>query len=143
MTQAKCELTECLILHHIKKIEMYVTKYILESNYSIRRPKGSYGRIRLGTISFVLMVMKELRYLLLDKGVYTRHYSDGALCKPRGNWWLGRNRFIRIVASAASLDCGGGSGKGGALSDLREALYGQALQESVIGAAPCPIREIK
>ena len=123
--------------------EMNIIIYILESNHSVRRPKGSRGGTRLGTISFVLMIVKELRYLLLDKGVYTRHYSDGALCKPRGNWWLGRNRFIRIVASAASLDCGGGSGKGGALSDLREAQYGQALQESVIGAAPCPIREIK
>jgi len=46
-----------------------------------------------------LMVVKELRYLLLDKGVYARDYSDGALCKPRGIWWLGRNRFIRSVAS--------------------------------------------
>ena len=50
--------------------EMYVTKYILESNYRIRRPKGSYGRIRLGTISFVLMVMKELLYLMPDKEAY-------------------------------------------------------------------------
>jgi hypothetical protein len=46
-----------------------------------------------------LMVVKELRYLLLDKGVYARDYSDGALYKPRGIWWLGRNRFIRFVAS--------------------------------------------
>lgn len=122
--------------------EMNIIIYILESNHSVRRPKGSRGGTRLGTLSFVLMIVKELRYLLLDKGVYTRHCSDGALCKPRGIWWLGRNRFIRIVASAASLDCGGGSGKGGALSDLREALYGQALQESVIGAAPCPIKPL-
>lgn len=119
--------------------EMYVTRYILKSNYIVRRLKSSCGGTRLGTLSFVLMIVKELRYLLLDKGVYTRHYSDGALCKPRGIWWLGRNRFIRIVASAASLDWGGGSGKGGASSDLRGALCGQALQESVIGAAPYPI----
>lgn len=46
-----------------------------------------------------LMIVKELRYLLLDKGVCTRDYSDGALCKLRGIWWLGRNRFIRSVAS--------------------------------------------
>ena len=48
-----------------------------------------------------LMVEKELRYLLLDKGVCARDYSDGILCKPGGIWWLGRNRFIRVVASVA------------------------------------------
>lgn len=79
--------------------EMYVTKYILKSNHSVRRQKGSCGGIQLGSLSFVLMVVKELRYLLLDKGVYTRSYSNGALYKPRGMWWLGRNRFIRFVAS--------------------------------------------
>ncbi|MCQ2320614.1 MAG: hypothetical protein MJZ91_04705 [Bacteroidales bacterium] len=56
-------------------------------------------------------------------------------CSP-SLWQLGKNRFIRMAASAAPTDWGGGSGKGGALSDLREALYGQALQESVIGTAP-------
>ncbi len=61
----------------------------------------------------ILMNLKELRYLLLDKGVCTRDYSDGVLCKPRGIWWLGRNRFIRFVASVTSFGCGGGFGKGG------------------------------
>lgn len=74
--------------------EMYLTKNILESNHSVRRPKGPYGGIRLGSLSFILMVMKESRYLLLDKGVCVRNYGDGGLCKPRGIWWLGRNRFI-------------------------------------------------
>lgn len=79
--------------------EMYVTKYILESNHNVRRLKDFFEGIRLGSLSFILMVVKELRYLLLDKGVCTRSYSNGALYKPRGIWWLGRNRFIRFVAS--------------------------------------------
>ena len=60
-----------------------------------------------------LTVVKELRYLLLDKGVCARDYSDGALCKPRGIWWLGRNRFIRFVASVISFGYGGGFSKDG------------------------------
>lgn len=41
-----------------------------------------------------LIIVKKPRYLLLDKGILVRDYGDGALCKPRGIWWLGRNRFI-------------------------------------------------
>ena len=72
-----------------------------------------------------MIIVKELRYLLLDKGVCTRDYSDGALYKPRGIWWLGRNKFIRFTASAAFSVSSGGSGKGGASSDLREVRQGR------------------
>lgn len=84
--------------------EMFVTKYILESNHSVKRPKGSFGGIQLGSLSFVLMVMKELRHLMPDKEAYVRNYGDGVLYKPGRIWWLGRNKFIRFMASAASLD---------------------------------------
>lgn len=67
------------------------------------------------------MVVKELRYLLLDKGVYARDYSDGALYKPRGIWWLGRNRFIRFMASVVFKAISGSFGKGGVSSALQEA----------------------
>ncbi len=72
-----------------------------------------------------LMIVKELRYLLLDKGVCTRDYSDGVLCKPRGIWWLGRNRFIRFMASVVFKAISGSFGKGGVSSALQEARMGR------------------
>lgn len=80
---------------------MNVIKYILETKHSARHLKSSFGIIRLRSLSLFLMVVKELRYLLLDNEVCARDYSDGVLCKPRGIWWLGRNRFTRFVAFVA------------------------------------------
>lgn len=48
--------------------------------------------------SIILIVMKELRYLSLDKGVCIRNYGDGDLNKPRGIWWLGRNRLTSYLS---------------------------------------------
>ncbi|WP_373730847.1 hypothetical protein [Bacteroides heparinolyticus] len=50
-------------------------------------------------------------------------------------WLLGKNRFIRVAASVASHGRGGGSGKGGVSSDLREARDGQANRMAVFGFA--------
>jgi hypothetical protein len=74
--------------------------------------------------------MKELQYLMPDKETYVRNYGDGGLYKPRGIWWLGRNRFIRITASVASHGRGGGSIKDGASSALREVNDRQAYKEA-------------
>lgn len=81
--------------------KMEIIKLMLDHNLIVRCLKSSFRRIQLGGSPFFLIVVKELRYLLLDKGVCTRSYSNGALYKPRGIWWLGRNRFIRVVASVA------------------------------------------
>ena len=63
------------------------------------QPKVFHRGGRLTSIpSIILMVVKELRYLLLDKGVCTRNYGNSTLCKPRGIWWLGRNRFISYLS---------------------------------------------
>lgn len=80
---------------------MYLIKHILRLNHYVKWQERPLERIRIGSLSLSSIVVKELRYLLLDKGVYTRDYSNGALYKLRGIWWLGRNRFIRFVASVA------------------------------------------
>lgn len=73
---------------------MNVIKHILGQNLCVRHLKIPFGKIQSGGLPFFLMIIKESRYLLLDKGVCVRNYGDGALCKPRGIWWLGRNKFI-------------------------------------------------
>jgi hypothetical protein len=63
------------------------------------QPKVFHRGGRLTSIpSIILMVVKELRYLLLDKGVCTRNYGNSTLFKPKGIWWLGRNRFISYLS---------------------------------------------
>ena len=74
--------------------KMKIIKLKLDSNLVVSCLKNPFRRIRLRSFPLFLMIVKELQYLLLDKGVYARNYSNGAFCKPRGIWWLGRNRFI-------------------------------------------------
>lgn len=98
--------------------KMEIIKLKLDSNLVVSCLKSPFRRIRLRSFPLFLMIVKELQYLLLDKGVYARNYSNGAFCKPRGIWWLGRNKFIRFVASTTSCERGGGFGKGGDIISL-------------------------
>lgn len=98
--------------------KMEIIKLKLNSNLIVRYLKSPFRRIRLRSFPLFLIIVKELRYLLLDKGICNRDYSDRALCSPRGIWWLGRNRFIRFMASTTSCERGGGFGKGGEIVSL-------------------------
>lgn len=99
---------------------MIVKKLILESNHSIKLLQSLQEGIRLGNHPFFLIIRENLCYSSLSKEKNTRGNDDGAHCKQRGIWWLGRNRFIRVVASVTSFGSGGGFGKGSASSALWE-----------------------
>lgn len=99
---------------------MIVKKLILESNYCIRLLQSLQEGIQLGSHPFFLIIRENLCYSSLSKEKNTRGYDDGAHCKHRGIWWLGKNRFIRVVASVTSFGIGGGFGEDSASSALWE-----------------------
>lgn len=86
-------------------------------------------------------IFRKMRLRVAAEGIFPYLHPVCWRCSP-SLWRLGKNRFIRMAASAAPTDWGGGSGKGWRFVRLAGSPTGQALQESVIGATPFPIREL-
>lgn len=78
-------------------------------------------------------IFRKMRLRVAAKGIFPHLRPVCWRCSP-SLWQLGKNRFIRVAASAAPHGWGGGSGKGGASSALREARQGRPTEEHQHGA---------
>lgn len=83
--------------------------------------------------SFGKKIFRKMRHGVVAERIFPYLRPVCWRCSP-SLWQLGKNRFIRVAASAAPHGWGGGSGKGGALSDLREARQGRPTEEHQHGA---------
>lgn len=86
-------------------------------------------------------IFRKMRLRVAAEGIFPYLRPVCWRCSP-SLWQLGKNRFIRMAASAAPHERGRRFRQGWRNVRLAGSPTRQALQESVIGAAPCPIREI-
>ena len=91
--------------------------------------------------SFGKKIFRKMRLRVAAKGVFPYLRPVCWRCSP-SLWQLGKNRFIRMAASAAPHGRERRFRQGWRNVRLAGSPTGQALQESVIGASPYPIREL-
>lgn len=61
-------------------------------------PKQIIDRNLFQSLLLFLMNGVELQYQLQEEALFLG-YSNNAFCQQRGIWWLGKNKFTRILAS--------------------------------------------